>query len=452
MSVMRHIDDNLDGLTSDLQSLIRQPSVSATGRGIRRCALLVSNMLEKSGIPSKILYLNKGVAPVVYGHIKSKSNPDRTLMFYNHYDVQPAEPLDMWEHRPFGGEQVGNYIYGRGASDDKGELVTRIKAVEAFLKATGDVPCSIKFLVEGQEEIGSPDIEGYIGKYRPMLDCDGVVWEFGYVNADDIPIIGLGMKGLLYVELSVREASCDLHSSLAAIVRNPAWRLVEAIRTLRDPTGRILVSGWYDEVTPLTAGEKRLVSREPFAVRSFKKEFGIRQFVDNMDGSRAKMELVTGATCNIAGFHSGYDGPGAKTILPATATAKIDFRLVPSMIPSRQAARLQKHLKSNGFGDVRVRICHSQQAARIDPDSVLVRCVRDAADKIFGRSVINVSNAGTGPMHQFTNALHVPCVSFGCTHVYARIHSPDEFVRVDLLHKTTKSIALLMENFAQART
>lgn len=452
MTITQHIDDNVEYMVSSLQRLIRQPSVSATGRGISRCASLVRIMLAKSGIRSRLLYLGDGTAPIVYGHIKSRSNPDRTLMFYNHYDVQPAEPLDMWTREPFGGQREGNYIYGRGASDDKGELIARIKAVEATLRVTGDVPCNIKFFIEGQEEIGSPHVDRYLNKYRKLLGCDGIIWEFGYVNADDTPIIGLGMKGLLYVELVLQGPSRDLHSSLAAIVPNPAWRLVEALKTLRAPDGRILIAGWYDDVVPLTAREKELIRREPFASGSFKREFGITRYVGNMDSTRAKRELATGATCNIAGIHAGYGGPGAKTVLPGTATAKIDFRLVPRMNPSRQVARLRRHLKLHGFHDIRVRVYDGLQAARTDPDSPLVGHVRDAADRVFGRSVINVSNAGTGPMHPFASILGAPCVSFGCTHIYARIHSPDEFARIDLLQKAAKSMALIMENFGRAGT
>ncbi|MDO7698071.1 MAG: M20/M25/M40 family metallo-hydrolase, partial [Nitrosopumilus sp.] len=226
MNALKHVDHHMDNLISDLQKLIQQPSVSAKNEGIEECAKLVKSLLKTSGLKSEILRLKKGVAPIVFAEIKSKSNPNKTLMFYNHYDVQPAEPFDLWDDPPFSGVRKGNKIFGRGSTDDKGELITRIKAVEACLATTGDVPCNIKFLIEGEEETGSAHIEQYLQKYKKKFSNDGVIWEFGYVDAKNRPIIGLGMKGLLFVELSVKESVRDAHSSLAVLIKNPAWRLI----------------------------------------------------------------------------------------------------------------------------------------------------------------------------------------------------------------------------------
>jgi len=435
-------------LISDLQTLIRQPSVSAKNEGIEECAQLVKNLLEKSGIKSEILRL-KNVAPIVYGEVKSKKNPNKTLMFYNHYDVQPAEPFDLWDDPPFSAKIKGNKIFGRGASDDKGELITRIKAVEAYLKTTGDVPCNIKFVIEGEEETGSAHIDQYLKKYKKKFSCDGVIWEFGYVDSQNRPIIGLGMKGLLYVELSVKESIRDAHSSLAVLIKNPAWRLLEAVQTLRDSNGKILIKDWYKEVTPLSKNDLAIISKEPFDEQSFKKEFGIKSFVGNVHGLDAKKALVGGATCNIAGLLSGYVGNGAKTVLPGNALVKIDFRLVPKMNPKKQSLRLKKHLKSKGYGDVSIKIFHGEAAARTNPSNPFVFQVKEAADQSFGKSILNVSNAGTGPMHSFVNALNAPCISIGSTYMFARIHSPNEFTRIDLLKKTTKCICLIMEKFGK---
>ena len=202
---IQHIDKNMNDLLKDLQTLIKQPSISAKNEGIEECSVLVSKMLKRSGISSEILRLNKNAAPLVFGKVRSKSNPSRTLLFYNHYDVQPVEPIDEWNDPPFSGKIIGNKIFGRGASDDKGELITRIKAVESYLKEYDDVPCNIKFCIEGEEENGSENIKAYLKKFKKKFSCDGVIWEFGYVDTKNRPIVGLGMKGLLYVELSVKE-------------------------------------------------------------------------------------------------------------------------------------------------------------------------------------------------------------------------------------------------------
>jgi len=449
MDALKHVDSNLKNLILDLQTLIRQPSVSAKNEGIEECAKLVKKLLKKSGLKSEILRLKKGVAPIVYGEIKSRQNPTKTLMFYNHYDVQPAEPFDLWDYPPFSGTRKGNKIYGRGATDDKGELITRIKAVEAYLKTTGDVPCNIKFVIEGEEETGSAHIEKYLKKYKKKFSCDGVIWEFGYVDAKNRPIIGLGMKGLLFVELSIKESIIDAHSSLAVLIKNPAWRLIDAIKTLRDSNGKILIQDWYKEVIPFSKKDLELIRKEPFDENIFKKEFGIKSFVGDKKGMDAKKALAGGATCNIAGFVSGYTGDGAKTVLPCKALVKIDFRLIPKMVPKKQVMRLKKHLKSKGFSDIKIKIFHGEAAARTSSSEPFVAQVKAAADKSFGKSILNVSNAGTGPMYPFVDILNAPCISIGSTYMFSRIHSPNEFARVDLLKKTTKCICLIMENFGK---
>ncbi len=443
-----YVDKNFSSLVSDLQKLIRQPSVSAKNLGLEECSRLIVQMMKKSGIPSEILYTKKGVPPAIYGGVKSRQNSDKTLLFYNHYDVQPEEPVELWDDKPFSGKIKGNKIFGRGSADDKGELITRIKAVESFLKTTGDVPCNIKFFIEGEEEIGSVHIEDYLKKYQEKLSCDAVVWEFGYVDEQDRPVISLGMKGLLYVELSKTESIRDAHSSLAVIMENPAWRLVGALKTLRDDDGRVLIKDWYKEVDKFTSEDLKIIASEPFDESSFKKEYGIKKFVGNKKGIAVKKALVGEPTCNIAGFTSGYDGPGAKTVLPSKALVKIDFRLIPKMDPKKQLLRLKNHLRQNGFGDIQVALIHGEAAARTAISDPFVRAVKKAADESFGKSILSVSSAGTGPMFSFVKFLHSPCIAIGSTYIFSRIHSPNEFARIDLLKKTTKCMCKIIRNFA----
>ena len=443
-----YVDKNFSSLVLDLQKLIQQPSVSAKNLGLEECSGLIVQMMRRSGIKAEILRIKKGIPPAIYGEVKSKQNPGKTLLFYNHYDVQPEEPLELWDDKPFSGKIKGNKIYGRGSADDKGELITRIKAVEAFLKTTGDVPCNIKFFIEGEEEIGSVHIEDYLKKFQRKLSCDAVIWEFGYVDEKDRPIISLGMKGLLYVELSKMESIRDAHSSLAVIIENPAWRLVEALKTLRDIDGKILIKDWYKEIDKFTNEDLKIIASEPFDENSFKKEYGIGKFVGNKKGVAIKKSLVGDPTCNIAGFTSGYEGPGAKTVLPSKALVKIDFRLVPKMDPQKQLFRLKKHLKEKGFGDIKVKMIHGEAAARTKISDPFVKTVKKAADDSFGTSIISVSSAGTGPMFSFVKFLNSPCIAIGSTYVFARIHSPNEFARIDLLKKTTKCMCKIIRNFS----
>ena len=446
------VDRHRNELLSDLQTLIKQPSISAKNEGIEECSILVSKMLKKAGISSEILRLNKNAAPLVFGEVKSKSNPSKTLLFYNHYDVQPVEPIEEWEYPPFSGKIIGNKIFGRGASDDKGELITRIKAVESYLQEYNDIPCNIKFCIEGEEENGSENIEKYLKKFKKKFSCDGVIWEFGYIDTKNRPIVGLGMKGLLYVELSVKESIRDAHSSFATIIKNPAWRLIDALKTLRDSDGKILIDGWNDDIIPLSQNDLKIIRKEPFDANDFKKEYGIKKFVGDKNAFEAKKALVAGPTCNIAGIESGYTGDGAKTVLPSTAKVKIDFRLVPNMDPKKQIKLLKLHLKRTGFDDVSIKVLNAEAAARTSTDEKIVDVVCDSAKKIFGDYILNISNAGTGPMHAFVDVLHAPCVSIGSSFIFCRMHSPNEFAKIDLLNKTTKCLCMLIENFSRSNS
>lgn len=450
--IASRVDSDIETLTSQLQQLIRVPSVSAKKQlTITKCAELVSDIMSDSGISSELLKLDgnsEQVSPIVFGEVKSKSNPNgKTILFYNHYDVQPAEPFELWHDDPFSGKIDGNFIYGRGSSDDKGELITRIKAVEYFLNETGDVPCNVKFLVEGEEEIGSSHLEQYLTKYRDKFSCDATIWEFGYIDEHERPIISLGMKGLLCVELHAKCANVDLHSSLAALVENPAWRLVHALKSIRDENGSIKIKNWNNDIREFSPEELECIRREEFDVSSFKKNYGLTHIFNEDNLEETKKANVGGVTSNISGLFSGYTGEGSKTVLPSTAMAKLDFRLVPDMMPQKQFQLLREHLDNNGFKDIQLKFLSGEPACRIPINDSFVKLVEDSAIEEYGQIVKSVSSAGTGPMWYFNNILGCPCVSIGCTYKYSRIHSPNEFVRIDLLKKTTRCMGNIIEKF-----
>src|ERR687890_468803 len=449
------IDNNK--LISYLQRLIKISSVSARKQNLEECANEIVKIMKEIGISAELLYLNKneknGAPPIVYGEIKSKSNPNgKTILFYNHYDVQPEDPLDLWEFKPFEGTVKGNKIFGRGASDDKGELITRLNAVEYFLKQTGDVPVNIKFLVEGEEEVGSNSISKFINKNKNKFKTDLVIWEFGYIDQTERPIISLGMKGLLYIEMTATGPLRDVHSSLAVLIENPAWKLVHALSTLVNEMGTILIEGWYNDVKKLTDEEVTMIENEPFDEESFQREYGINKFINNIDGKNIKKALVNEPTCNITGLISGYTGKGAKTIIPSKASVKIDFRLIPNMDPDLQFEKLKKHLEKNGFGDIQITQIHGEAAGRTDINNHYVKLIQESANTVFGESIISVSSAGTGPMYEFINLLKVPCISIGGTYVFSRIHSPNEYARIDLLEKTTKCMITIIDKISKIQS
>src|SRR5688500_3634855 len=471
------IDSNMNDLVSDLKLLIRQPSVSAKKIGLLECSHLVKKLMDKAGIQTELLYLQEkntnyknnnlkidskvdntcSIPPLIYGEVKSKRNPNgKTLLFYNHYDVQPEDPIELWENRePFSGKVNGNYIYGRGSSDDKGELITRIKAVEYLLKSSGDVPCNIKFIVEGEEEIGSPNLEGFLIQHKEKLKCDGVIWEFGYIDEKERPIIMLGLKGILYVELIAKGGpSRDVHSSLATLIENSAWILVDALKSLRDSDGKILIKNWYKEVRDFSEEELEILDKEPFDEKIFKREYGINKFLNNVKDIEAKKFYQGMPTCNISSLIAGYLGKGSKTIIPNKAIAKLDFRLVPNMDPLMQFKRLCDHMQDQGFNKklLEIKLLQKEWPARTTPvDHPFIKVVEESATSIFGSTIKSISSAATGPMYYFINILDAPCVCIGSSYKYGKSHSPNEFARLDLLNKTTKWISTIIKNFGNTK-
>ena len=254
------------------------------------------------------------------------------------------------------------------------------------------------------------------------------------------------MKGLLYVELLAYGPNKDTHSSLAVIIENPAWNLIKLLNSIRDENGKILISDWYKDVRNFDHEEEKILNLELFEEDEFKKEYGISKFLGNISGIDVKKALCGSPTCNIAGFVSGYIEKGAKTIIPSIAQVKLDFRLVPDMEPQRQFERLQQHIKDLDFTDIKVNFIHGEAAARTSPKDPFVQMVTESAKKVFGDVILNVSSAGTGPMHAFQKILKAPSVSIGSTYVYSRIHSPNEFTRIDLLTSITKCLGEIMDN------
>lgn len=459
------VDESMNDLISDLQILIRQPSISATNQGLIECAHLLSQIMQKAGIQTKLLYVEDSISkengcvfkvpPIVFGEVKSKSNPNgKTILFYNHYDVQPIDPIEKWEMDPFSGKIEGNRIYGRGSSDDKGELITRLKAVEFFLKHKGDIPCNIKFVIEGEEEIGSPHLAQFLQNYNNNFKSDLVIWESGYIDTKGRAIISLGQKGILHVDMKSQGPNRDVHSSLAVVVENPAWKLINALSLIRDTDGKILVEGWYDEVKPLNQNELKLIDHEPFDEEIFKKEYGITNFVNCSSGFDIKKSLASEPTCNISGLSSGYVNEGVKTIIPSTASVKLDFRLVPYMDPYYQYEKLVKYLRSKGFSenDLKIKYITGEPAYKTPLENPYLYSIVEAAKHVFDDIILNISSPGTGPMYLFKKYLQVDSICIGSTILPNKMHSPNEFTNIDLLNKGTKCFIEIINQISQMQT
>lgn len=447
--VFQHIDSNSKRFIDELAWLVRQPSVSARNEGIQKCAEMTEQMMQKIGLSTKILAEKDG-NPVVYGEIRSKKSK-KTLLFYNHYDVQPPEPIEEWKCGPFSGEICEGKIYGRGVADNKGNLVSRLKVVEAFLEAIGEVPVNVKFIVDGEEEIGSPHLEPVIRKHKNLLSADASIWEFGGTDRKGRPSIYLGLKGVLSIELRSKGALKDVHSANAPLVPNAAWRLIWALNTLKNEKNEVLIEAFYDNVESAPIAETRCLKDIPFEEEEEKRELGLRAFLHDLSGRKALKALLYQPTCTINGFLSGYTGSGSKTVLPYKAMAKLDFRLVPHQMPEEILAKLRKHLKKGGFRDIEVIAYGSTEPTKTPLSDEFVLIVVKAAEKIYAKkAVIYPTSAASGPMHLFRNQLGYPVVSVGCVQAKSNTHAPNENLSITSFIQGTKFVAKILQDFAKS--
>jgi acetylornithine deacetylase/succinyl-diaminopimelate desuccinylase-like protein len=376
---------------------------------------------------------------------------DRTLLFYNHYDVQPPEPLELWDSPPFEATRRGNLMFGRGISDDKGHVVARLHALDALLARDGELPCRVKFVIEGEEETSSVHLPGFVRQHRERLRADACVWEFGGVDHRDVPIQYLGLRGICYVELSAETAKIDAHSGVGgSIFPNAAWRVTWALASLKGPDERIRIPGWYDAVKPPTERDRAMMAALPDVADEYRERFGVREFLRGVKGGAAlRIQEVFEPTCTICGLTSGYQGPGSKTVLPARATAKVDFRLVPEQTPERCLELLRAHLDAQGFGDVKATYLGGEAPARTDPDHPFVKLVDDTAEPVYGtRMMMLPLIGGSGPNHAFVHDLGLPVCGAGLGHPDTRAHAPNENIRVDLYLKHARHVVRILEAFA----
>ena len=429
---------------AELKELCAIPSVSARHQGIGECAQLVARMLQRRGFATEVS--ETGGHPVVLAHAGGV-NRNRTLLFYNHYDVQPPEPLELWDSPPFELTERDGAVYARGSKDDKGEFVCRLAALDAVRAVTGSYPCDITWLAEGEEEVGSPHLPEWVDKHIGKLRADAAVWEEGGIDVDETPIVRLGARGLLYVELSTQVISRDAHSGQANLLPNAAWRLTWALATLKDKEERVLIPGFYDAVRPPTPREEALLEAMPKGAADITDEFGLEQLLGGVtDVNRAYFS----PTANIAGLGAGYQGEGSKTVIPARAMAKLDFRLVPDQDPLDIQAKLRAHLDAGGFADVKIEVLGAERPGITDPDAPVVKLNEEIGAEIYGKAPrVTPLTGGTTPMYLFTERgvpVVAPGVGWGAMN---RAHSPNEFMRLKDFERAAQHLARLAVRFAE---
>jgi acetylornithine deacetylase/succinyl-diaminopimelate desuccinylase-like protein len=376
---------------------------------------------------------------------------DRTVLIYDHYDVQPVDPVHLWRSKPFEPEIRDGRFYARGSADNKGDLVARLAALDLYREVKGDLPINVKFLVEGEEETGSRSFEGIVEEYGAKLAADGCIWEGMGIDHAGRPELVFGAKGLAYIEITYKGLAEDQHSSLASYVPSPAWRMLEALSTLRDPDGRVLIEGFYDNVQPPNDEDIAMLERLPFDEQAELDRLGADGFVAGATGLELLKRNYFEPTCNIAGIVSGFTVPGAsKTVLPKEVMVKLDMRLVPDQTPDEVIRKLKAHLEKNGFTDLEYTEFSQEKPVRSPVDSPIARAALAAAEETFDLPPAAAPMmTGTGPMYPVGATLGMPVVSPAGVHrPDSNIHAPNENCRIDDFLKIVEYTVAWIDAFA----
>ncbi len=445
-AVRRDIRQHADPYVARLQAACRQPSISTQGTGMAEMADWVIATMEQVGFEARLL--STPGYPAAYG-VRLGRSP-RRLLLYNHYDVQPPEPMDEWMVDPFAAEVRDGTLYARGVADNKGNLVARLCAVESILRVAGELPLTVVCLFEGEEEMGSPHLGACVEAHRELLQADGCLWETASKDPHGRLEITLGLKGILYVELRVQTARTDVHSSRAAILPNPAWRLVWALQALKGRDETVRVPGFYRDVRPPSPRQRQLLAAWPFDEAAERERLDISSHLMGLTGEALKERLIFGPTCTICGIHSGYGGPGMKTVLPHTASAKVDFRLVPDQDPAAIFQDLRAYLDQEGFDDIELVNLNAHPAYWSSPDDPLVRAVVEAAEQVYDQPpVVLPTLTGSGPIEMVCQTLGIPVAGTGVRHPASNPHAPNESVRVEDYLQGIEHAAAIFARYAE---
>jgi len=449
MDLGERVDGSREELLGELNEFLRMPSVSARegeSEEFRDCARWVAGKLEEAGADASIMETEGH--PVVYAEI---GFGESTLLSYGHYDVQPPEPLGLWESDPFEPTVRDGGLYARGAADDKGDVLARIQALRLYTEEHGPLPFKLKFLIEGEEEIGSPNLAPFVHSNADLLSADACLWEGSMKDGAGRPMIFCGTKGMAYVELHARGASHDLHSMYGGIAPNPVWRLVQALRTIKDENGEITLDGLDALAEEPSEADLEAIDRIPFDDDALRGSWEVDALDRGLSGQEALREMLLRPTANIAGIEAGYTGPGSKTIVPSEAFVKMDFRLVSGQSPGPVVELVRSHLRKRGFDDIEVVDLHGVEPAKTPVGSPIVQTALQAwQDLGEGDAVVYPTIGGSGPTSLIVSDLGIPTIMTGSVaNAGSRLHSPNEWVRLDDYFESIGYFARLFERFAR---
>jgi len=435
-----------DRFIADLKTFVAQPSVAATGQGMAEMANLVRVHLTHLG--ATVQTVETGGAPIL---LATLGQGPRTLLIYNHYDVQPPDPIELWTTPPFQPDVRDGKLFARGVSDNKGDLMCRLHAIEAWQNTIGDLPFKITWVIEGEEEVGSPHLAHFARMYAAQLRANGCLWETGGKNEDDRIGLTMGLKGIQYLELRVRGAKRDLHSGYAAIAPSPVWRLIWALNTLKDEHDNITIDHYLDHVRAPNEAELAMLKAMPFDEAKKLASLGIDWFINDEHGLDVLTRFYYGPTVTICGIHAGYTGEGMKTVLPNYAFAKIDCRLVPNLTPELCISLLRAHLDRRGFSDIDIVPLSGEHPALSPVEADIVTACQSAAREVYQHEPVMIPlSPGSGPMYPLTTALNIPTVMAGIGYSDARAHAPDENIRLSDYFEGLRFMGRLIERFSPA--
>ena len=433
--VISFTESNKDRYLAELKEFIAIPSVSSQtnhNADTRRCAEWVANQMRTVGMQNVQIFETPG-HPVVYSEwMNAPGKP--TVLFYGHYDVQPVDPLNLWTSPPFEATIRGENLYARGSADDKGQVYIHLKAVEAYMKNDGALPVNIKMIIEGEEEVGSANLDNFVKSHKDLLKADLVLISDSSMFAKGVPSVCYGLRGLAYMEVELTGPKSDLHSgSFGGSVHNPIQALSEMIASLHDGNGKITVKGFYKDVRALTKAERAAFKKLPWNDKKYAKDLGVKQLYGER-GFTTLERLWARPTLECNGIWGGYTGEGAKTVLPAKAFAKISMRLVPDQTSGKAAKLFEAHLKriAPKTVDVKVKALHGGEPAITPIDSPGVRAAVAALEKGFGKKPLYQREGGSIPIVvQFKKILGLDTVLLGFGLPDENAHAPNEFINLD---------------------
>jgi acetylornithine deacetylase/succinyl-diaminopimelate desuccinylase-like protein len=446
----RYVDRNARKFTERLQALCRMPSVAARGTGMRAIAEVVEQLMQRAGIGTRAFKMGTGY-PVIYGECGSGL---RSYVIYGHYDVQPVGQLTEWSVGPFAATIVDGKLYARGAANSKGDLVARLVAVEAYQKTFGKLPVSLRFIVEGEDGLGSPSLYRFASEHANLLAADGCIWDEGYRDTKESPVVSLGFKGITFMELRAHGARADLHSKWGAIVPNPAWRLVQALATITSPKGVITIDGFSSHIAPISDEDAEVLKVIELDEAGLKREFRISGWVRAMKGQTLVKEHIFGPTCTICGMQTGHTEAGAKTVLPSTAMARLDFRLVPDLTSEIVIALLREHLNVRGFKDIEIIELGNAPLAKSSAKSRVARAVIESIAEVYGvPALIYPMDPSSGPVGAVCGVTDppTPVASFGTSYAGSNPHGPDENIRIEDFLQSIKLIGRVIHRLAESK-